>query len=164
MPEDCKFPERLQKLRGTRTVIVGIGNILKGDDAAGPLICQRVKEARICAEVIDVGTVPENYIQVIVNKAPENLLLIDALDFQAEPGTIELFDPACLSSFAFSTHTLSPTLFLELISKQINVEILFLGIQPGRTDFAGSPGPPVQEAISKVTDILVTTFSGKEGT
>jgi len=162
MPEDGQFLAPLWRLRGTRTVIVGIGNTLKGDDAAGPLICQRLKDARICAEVIDVGTVPENYIQVIVSKAPENVLVIDAVDFKAEPGTVKLFDAARLSCFAFSTHTLSPTLFLDVISKQIDVEMLFLGIQPGHTGFAGSPSPAVEEAIGKVAGALARIFSVKE--
>ena len=64
--------EQLSSLRGTKTLIVGIGNTLKADDAAGPLICQKLKEARISAEVLDTGTVPENYIQLIIKKAPEN--------------------------------------------------------------------------------------------
>jgi len=162
MPEDWQFPAQLSKLRGTKTVIVGIGNILKGDDAAGPLICRRLKDIGICAEVIDAGTVPENYIRVIVRKAPENLLVMDAVDFKAEPGTIELFGPARLRSFAFSTHTLSPTLFLDLISKQINVEILFLGIQPRRTDLAGSLTPKVEEAISKVANVLTRVFAAEQ--
>ena len=74
--------EKLNKLRGSSTVIVGIGNTLKGDDGAGPLICEQLN-AKVCAEVIDAGTVPENYIQKIIKKAPQNLLVIDAIDFGA---------------------------------------------------------------------------------
>jgi len=59
--------EQLNKLRGSKTVIVGMGNVLKGDDGAGPLICQQLN-GKVCAELIDAGTVPENYIQTIKKK------------------------------------------------------------------------------------------------
>ena len=41
--------ERLQKLRGSSVLIVGIGNSLKGDDGAGPVVCERLKDFRISA-------------------------------------------------------------------------------------------------------------------
>ena len=31
---------KLTPLRGLKTIILGIGNTLKGDDAAGPLLCE----------------------------------------------------------------------------------------------------------------------------
>ena len=92
MGTDENVLKQLKKLRGSKTVIVGIGNILKGDDGVGPLICQQLHNNQICAELIDAGTVPENYIQPIVRKAPQNLIVIDAIDFGAAPGTINIFD------------------------------------------------------------------------
>ncbi|MHC4647512.1 MAG: hydrogenase maturation protease, partial [Planctomycetota bacterium] len=80
--------EQLRKLRSSRTVIVGIGNTLKGDDGAGPLICEHLSAAGVSAELIDAGTVPENYIQPIIRKAPENLVIVDAMEFGASPGTV----------------------------------------------------------------------------
>jgi hydrogenase maturation protease len=68
MGTDENVLAQLKKLRGPKTVIVGIGNILKGDDGVGPLICQQLRGNEICAELIDAGTVPENYIQPIVHK------------------------------------------------------------------------------------------------
>jgi Ni,Fe-hydrogenase maturation factor len=85
------------KLRNTKTLIVGIGNLLKGDDGAGPIFCQKLRDARVSAEIIDAGTAPENYIQAIIRKNPESLLVIDAIDFGASPGVIELFRPEQMS-------------------------------------------------------------------
>jgi hydrogenase 3 maturation protease len=88
---DKQLYEQLRKFRGSRTLIVGIGNILKADDGAGPLVCEQLGRAKVCADLIDAGTVPENYIQPIIKKAPQNLLVIDAIDFGASPGTIKIF-------------------------------------------------------------------------
>ena len=105
---DPQLFEQMKKLRGSKTLVVGIGNTLKGDDGAGPLVCEQLRCAGVLVELIDAGTVPENYIEPIVKKAPRNLLIIDAIDFGDSPGAISIFRPAQLNSLAFSTHTLSP--------------------------------------------------------
>ncbi len=161
MADNQQLLARLDKLRGSRTVIVGIGNILKGDDAAGPLICQQLTDAVIDAEIIDAGTVPENYIGTIIKKAPENLLVIDAVDFQAQPGAVKLFRAEQLSSFALSTHTLSPHLFVDTIVQQTNAEVYFIGIQPAQTELAQSMSPPVSKTCRHIAAQLIELFAEK---
>ena len=150
--------ERLNKLRNSATVIIGIGNTLKGDDGAGPLVCEQLK-GKICAEVIDAGTVPENYVQPIIKTAPQNLLVIDAIDFGASPGTIELFAAEQLNSSVFSTHALSPRLFVDVISQQIQVDVYFVGIQPAQTRLGQPVSAPVGEAIQQLVDTLAQIFT-----
>jgi hydrogenase 3 maturation protease len=150
--------EQLNKLRSSKTVIVGIGNILKGDDGAGPMVCQQLQQAKVCAELIDAGTVPENYIQRIINKTPQSLLIIDAIDFQASPGTIEIFRPERLNSTVFSTHTLSPRLFAEMVSQNIEVDVYFAGIQPAHTRLGDSMSPQVCQAVRQLAQTLIDIF------
>jgi hydrogenase maturation protease HycI len=150
--------EQLNKLRDSATVIVGIGNILKGDDGAGPLACQQLRHAKICAELIDAGTVPENYIQLIINKAPQNLLIIDAMDFGASAGTINIFRPEQLNSFVISTHTLSPHLFVNIVCQNIKADVFFAGIQPAQTQLGQSISPQVSRAIQWLTRALAEIF------
>jgi hydrogenase 3 maturation protease len=150
--------EQLNKLRGSKTVIVGIGNTLKGDDGVGPLVCRQLRHAKSCAELIDAGTVPENYIQRIINKAPQDLLIVDAIDFQATPGTIEIFKPEQLSSFVFSTHTLSPRLFAEMVSRNVKVNAYFVGIQPAHTRLGDSMSPQVCQAARQLAQMLIDVF------
>jgi hydrogenase 3 maturation protease len=150
--------EQLNKLRGSKTVIVGIGNTLKGDDGVGPLICHQLQLSKICAEIIDAGTVPENYIQRIIKKTPKNLLIIDAVDFQAALGTIEIFRPERLNSTIFSTHTLSPRLFAEMVSRNIEVDVYFVGIQPAHTRLSDPMSPQVSQAARQLAQILIDVF------
>lgn len=141
--------EQLNKLRDSATVIVGIGNTLKGDDGAGPLVCEQLT-GKTCAELIDAGTVPENYIQPIIKKAPHNLLVIDAIDFGAPPGIINIFKPEQLNSLVISTHTLSPHLFVDMITRAIEVDVYFAGIQPAQTRL----GQPVSAEVSRAVQLL----------
>ncbi len=156
MATSQKLSQQLNKLRGSRIVLVGIGNILKGDDAAGSLVCQQLKERSISADIIDAGTTPENYIQRIIKKAPQNLLIVDAIDFQAPPGTIKIFSPEQLNSSIISTHTLSPGLFVDMVSRSIKVDVYFIGIQPAQTQLC----QPVSDAIHLAVELLSKTLAG----
>ena len=157
MGTDQQLFERLNKLRDSATVIVGIGNILKGDDGAGPLVCEQLA-GKVCAELIDAGTVPENYIQPIIKKAPQNLLIIDAIDFGAPAGTINIFKPEQLNSSVFSTHTLSPRLLVDMVCKDIDVDVYFVGVQPAQTQLGQSISPEVDRAAQRLVRVLTEIF------
>jgi len=159
---DKQLFEQIRKFRGTKTVIVGIGNVLKGDDGAGPFVCEQLKHAKVSAELIDAGTVPENYIQPIVKKAPQNLLVIDAIDFGAPPGTIRIFKPEQLNSYAISTHTLSPRLFVDMVCQNIKLDVYFIGIQPAHTRLSQSVSPQVSRAIQQLSHALTEVFPLEE--
>ena len=68
---DPRLHERLDELCGSRTVVLGVGNTLKGDDGVGPLVCERLA-GKISATVIDAGTVPENHIGPIAKVMVRN--------------------------------------------------------------------------------------------
>jgi len=149
---------QLNKLRGSKTVILGIGNLLKGDDGAGPLLCQKLLEAGVSTEVIDASTVPENYIQSIIKKAPQNLLIVDAIDFGTSPGVVRIFKPEKLSSLVISTHTLSPRLLVDMVCQSIEVDVRFVGIQPAQTQLGQPITPQVNHAVQKIADLLIEIF------
>jgi len=155
---DKQLFEQLRKFRGSRTLIVAIGNILKADDGAGPLVCEQLGTANICADLIDAGTVPENYIQPIIKKAPQNLLVIDAIDFGALPGTIRIFEPEQLNSHTISTHTLSPSLFVDMVCQNIKLDVYFVGIQPAQVQLGQSISPQVSRAIQQLSQVLTLSL------
>ncbi len=153
---------QLRKFRGSKTLILGIGNILKGDDGAGPLVCEQLKCAKVSAELIDAGTVPENYIQPIIKKASKNLLVIDAIDFYASPGTIRIFRPEQLNSHAISTHALSPRLFVDMVCHDIKLDVYFIGIQPAQIQLGQPVSAQVNRAIQQLSQALVEIFPPKQ--
>jgi len=155
MGTHAQLCNRLKKLCSRDILIVGIGNTLKGDDGAGALICQQLKDINT-QQVIDAGTVPENYIQPIIEKAPKVLLIIDAIDFGASAGAVNIFKPDQLNSLAISTHTLSPRLFVDVICQSIRPEVYFIGIQPGQTVLGRPLTGEVEQAIKSLTATLST--------
>lgn len=154
MDNGASLPDQLNCLCDSKTLILTIGNTLRGDDAVGPLLFQQLK-GRIAAEIIDAGTVPENYIQTIIKKAPEVLLVIDAIDFAASAGTIRIFKPSQLNSIVISTHSLSPRIFVDMITDAIDIQVYFLGIQP----FQAQMGQPLSAAVDKAAQQLISILT-----
>ncbi len=150
--------EKLREFIGTKILILGIGNTLKGDDGIGSLACQRLLPKKTCANVIDAATVPENYIQQIVRKSPRNLIVIDAVDFAAPPGTVKLFRLEELSSLTTSTHAASPLLFIDMVKQQIDLNVCFIGVQPAHTKLAVPLSAEAIEAVQQLVDMLLDIF------
>jgi hydrogenase 3 maturation protease len=145
--------QKLKPLIGPDTLIVGIGSTLKGDDGVGPFICSRLKRI-VCDQVIDAATVPENYIQPIIRKNPQVLLIIDAVDFGDTPGAILILEPDQIHTVSPSTHTPSPRLFLDVILHSIKPQVVFIGIQPAQANFGQPLSPPVQRSATLLADLI----------
>jgi len=145
--------EQLKAIRGRSTLIIGIGNRLKGDDGAGCIVCEQLKEIPP-GQVIDAGTVPENYIGPIIEKSPDVLVVVDAVDFGGAAGQVRIFKPEELNSAAFSTHSLSPRLFVDVICQSIPLEVYFVGIQPKDITMGEGLSRQVEEAVEVVVEIL----------
>ena len=158
---DRDIVDFLKPFRNSSTVIMGIGNILKGDDAVGPLVCERLKNENISADVIDAATVPENYIQTVIKKSPRNLIVIDAISFDAAPGAIKVFQAEQLDSIIISTHTLSPRIFIDMIRKSIELDVIFIGIQPEQIQLGSPVSEKVSRAIEELTRVLLKNFPPK---
>jgi hydrogenase 3 maturation protease len=159
MEVDRELLEQLEALGGSKVLILGIGNVLKGDDGAGPVVCEKLKTAKISAEVMDAGTVPENYIGPIIKRSPENLLIVDATDFGAAAGSIKMFGTGQLSSYAFTTHTLSAHLFVEMIQAEIDVEVYHIGIQPEQVELGNGLSESVKVAVETLCQYLEEAFA-----
>ncbi len=148
---------RLKDLEAASTVIVCIGNDLKGDDAAGPLLYEALR-GRVAAQLINAATVPENYIQTIIRKAPRAVIVVDAADFNAPPGEIAVLDPADIKGPTTSTHILCPATFINMIRAEIAIDTLFIAIQPKSTQLAQPPGPQVAAAIQSLAAVILTAL------
>src|SRR5512132_511548 len=76
-----------------RVAIVGIGNTLRSDDAAGIFVARALMGSRFVPDpstllVIDAGHAPENRTADLRRFAPELILLIDAAEMGETPGAI----------------------------------------------------------------------------
>ena len=137
--------------------IVGIGNIIRGDDGLGPKFIEIMKaKASASAHLFDCGTAPENYIFPILSTSCNTVVLIDAADMGLAPGGIKIFALDEISTVSFSTHNPSPRLFIDLLKTgKDDLNIFVISIQPKTT----SLGAPLSKEVLGGLDILADAFS-----
>jgi hydrogenase 3 maturation protease len=139
-----------------RVVVAGIGNPIRRDDFVGVKIVQDLEE-RVSDKVslLECETVPESFMQEIVDIKPSHVLLIDAAILGLKPGEIRLIYPEQVSDFpAITTHVLPLRIFCEYIAKMIKTKIALLLIEPENTDFGEGLTPITQDVAKKVVTVL----------
>jgi hydrogenase 3 maturation protease len=118
------------KLQG-KTAIIGLGNIIRGDDGLGPKLIELLKARKANASLFDCGTVPENYIFPILATACDTVVLVDAADLGIAPGEARVFGIEEIANVSFSTHNPSPRLFTDLLKTgKENMNIFIVSVQP----------------------------------
>lgn len=136
--------------------IVGIGNIIRGDDGLGPKLIEMLKARPAGAKLFDCGTAPENYIFPILASSCDTIVLIDAADIGAAPGDIKIFALEEISNVSFSTHNPSPRLLTDLLKTgRDDLNIFVISVQPKTTTL----GAPMSKEVLQGLEILVNAFS-----
>jgi len=149
----------LARLWKPTVVVLGIGRRDHGDDAAGPLLIDRLPAGADLVG-IDCGTVPENFVGVAARHQPGLVLLVDACHTGAPAGTIHLLSPDQLAQTGLGTHGLTPALFLEMLQQETGVPCVVLAVEPARVGPDLPPSPCVQKALRSISDALRSHLPG----
>jgi hydrogenase maturation protease len=81
-----------QEVRSKRILVAGVGNVLRGDDGFGPAVTLLLDHLPAGAEVIETGTGGVALLQELMVGC-DGLVLIDACDRGAAPGTVFVLEP-----------------------------------------------------------------------
>ncbi|OGW81425.1 MAG: hypothetical protein A3G33_01080 [Omnitrophica bacterium RIFCSPLOWO2_12_FULL_44_17] len=119
----------LESVLKGKIVIVGVGNVLRGDDAFGPALIERLS-GQVNVPCIDAGSSPENYTGKIIREKPDTILIVDALHHGGEPGAYMILAGEEIVKSGFTTHDLSPKLFIEYLESETRAQIYLLGVEP----------------------------------
>ena len=138
-----------KKILKGKVVIVGIGNVLRGDDGLGPVLVERLKE-NAAVNCINAGNALENHLGLISRNHPDTVLLVDAVHLGLSPGEARIVDPSRIEHAGLSTHDVSPGLFLDYLVEESKCSIFLLGVQPGKTEM----GAGISDTVEKTLQIL----------
>jgi hydrogenase 3 maturation protease len=156
---DYDFRAELKKWLGksSKIVVAGIGNPIRMDDFVGVKIVQDLQgKVPENVHLIECETVPESFMDEIVQLKPSRVLLIDAAVMELKPGEVRLFDAEKVTSFpAISTHMLPLRVFCEYITQLAGAKIALLLVQPGNTAFGEGLTPEVASAGERVFESLL---------
>ncbi len=143
-------------------VIIGVGNPLRKDDSVGIEITRRLKgKTPSWVYLIESETMPENFIQEILNIKPTHVLIIDAALINSHPGDSRLIDPNLISGTAISTHNLPLHLFSYFLTESLDVKVALLAIQPKDTDFGEGLTEDLERAAEEISNLIVRVVGSK---
>jgi len=141
--------EHLAEFACPSMAVVCVGNEICGDDGAGVLVARQLA-GQVPWSVYDTQTVPESFLMKIVDRRPESVILIDAIDFGARPGAVDVIDAGKIGGQGPSTHGPAPVAFFELLQMMVPCRRAVVGIQPQNVEFGSAMTQPVAEAAEMV--------------
>ena len=147
------------------TIVVGIGNPMRGDDAVGLEVAERLRSGG-CAAVVVTWQGPDvNLIEVV--RGFDQVVVVDAMHSGAPPGTIRRFIPGVATlpdtSGLGSTHALGVATVVrlaELLGATATWE--FYGIEAGDVALGGPLSPAVAAAAGTLVEQLRARLATSE--
>jgi hydrogenase maturation protease len=143
-----------------KTLILGIGNTLLRDEGAGVHAIRQLADMaaqRDDIELMDGGTLSFSLAGAIEDA--EQLIVIDAAQYDGVPGTTRLFIGEQMDTFIggnrkLSVHEVSliDLMMIARLSDQLPRQRALIGIQPQYIDWGEMPSQPVAAAIRQACD------------
>jgi hydrogenase maturation protease len=141
--------------KNSRTLVLGIGNILLRDEGAGIHALHELRamvSGRDDVELMDGGTLSFTLAGEIEDAA--HLIVIDAAQLDAAPGTTQVFVGNDMDSFVGgnrkrSVHEvgLIDLMAIARLTDRLPPQRALIGIQPQEIDWGEAPSPAVAAAI-----------------
>ncbi|MCP4340766.1 MAG: hydrogenase maturation protease [Desulfobulbaceae bacterium] len=137
-----------------KIVIMGIGNILQGDDGLGCELVNRL-QSHVNALCIDTGPTPENYLGKAIEEDPDTLLFIDAVHLNKQAGEFAIMQPEELAEQFPATHGFPLRMLIEQFSRSISGKIFFLGVQPQTVKIGDSFSVVIRNTLQRLEQWIV---------
>ena len=145
------------------TLILGLGNSLRGDDGAGPAVVAALSQMDLPpqVELLDGGT--PGLETVLLLQGYERVIIIDAADMGLEPGEWRRFTPDT-AEIKSSENKLTGTLHAAGLAEALVLaaaldvlpgRLLIFGVQPGQIDWSMDLTEPLKAALPHLIDALI---------
>jgi hydrogenase maturation protease len=151
-----------EKLQASQplSVIIGVGNEYRSDDAAGLIVARRLKEINL-PDVTVIEASGEGAALIELWKEADVVILIDAVQSGAEAGTIHRFDagaqPVPAALFRYSTHAFSVAEAIELARalNHLPPRLILYGIEGKSFEAGKGLSVEVEMAVRKIAERVV---------
>jgi len=162
MSRDCTANEKETEGRlqdwlfdARRVVVAGVGSSLRKDDFVGVKIVRGLRN-KVSSSVylIECETVPESFIEPIIEFKPTHVLIIDAALLGLKPGAFNLVEPEQLVGPVVSTHFLPLQIFCDYLAKTTGANIALLAIQPKETSFGEGLTTELRKTAKRLANVL----------
>ncbi len=163
-PDEASLPCDLAGRIEKPVVVIGVGSEMRGDDAFGVLAARELAgmlgDAAADVEVLEGGVAPENLAERAARNSPRTVVLIDAADFDGQPGELKLLDPEDLGwSLGGGTHAPSLELLASYLKERCGARTIMLAAQPASTEFGTDISPALEAAASRAAEAIATALA-----
>jgi hydrogenase 3 maturation protease len=148
------LPGQRNKYPQKPIVLVGVGNLLMGDDAAGILVIHELMTGLPAGSTlvpIDAGPAPENFTGQIRQLHPGLVIFVDAGKMEEPPGTIRLVTCREAEGVSAFGHTLPLSVLGGYLESELDCDCLLLVIQPQVIEFDAQPTEKVLDAVKEIS-------------
>lgn len=148
-----------------RVLILGVGNVLFGDDGFGPAAAEYLqKNCKVPNDVyvMDVGTGAGDILfnVALSSKKPKKIIILDSVNMKRKPGEVFQLSldelPADRMS-DFSMHFFPSPNALKELRDQMGVQVVIVACQAGKMPDSVSPGlsEAVQKTLPKAAEMVL---------
>jgi hydrogenase maturation protease len=136
-----------------RVILVGVGNPLFGDDAAGCLTARGLK-GTAGLDVIQADDAPERHVVQIADRAPDVVVLVDAVELGAPVGSVAILEKEAMARYEASTHRVPLGLLAEFIERSCGADVFIIAIQPGHVELGANVSPQVTRSVELLRELI----------
>ena len=156
-----------------RVLVLGVGNVLFGDDGFGPAVAEYLQNNLKLADDVYVMDVGIGAGDILFNVAlsptkPKRIVIVDAVDVKRKPGevfelTVDQLPANRLSDF--SLHFAPSPNILRDLRDQMGIDVIVVACQAERMPDSVSPGlsDVVQRAVPRAAEIVQKLASKTKG-
>jgi len=144
-----------ERLKGKRFGVVGVGNVMKGDDGAGSELVAELVRRGFTLPCVDAAEVPENYAGWVPKQDIEAVVFVDAVDFGGEPGECRVIPFEHLMISASNTHRMSLHYTVMFLRDEWEGDAILVGVQPKRLTLGEGLSAEVESGVERLTEALI---------
>ena len=154
---------RLAKHPRPKVAILGIGNELRGDDAAGVIVARELQSivgASLALaqgdrqgaplRIIDAGAAPEAFTGQLRRFDPDLVIMIDAAQLNEPPGTIRVIEWQDTIGLSASTHSLPLNVIAQYLITELRCDVIIIGLQSEANAFDTPLSLSMRRAVDDV--------------
>lgn len=147
------------------TVIIGLGNPLRGDDGVGVRVAQMLTEQPLPdgVEVIDGGTQGLGIVNELENR--KRAILVDAADVGLQAGEFVRFEidqvnlPGDDPHLSVHSAGLRDALLLAQALKVLPDQVIIFGVQPDSLEWHNGLSPQVEAAVPRLAKAVLAEIT-----
>jgi hydrogenase maturation protease len=152
-------PPDNQSEKTPRTVVIGVGNLLRRDEGIGIHVIKALQGMNLPADIrlIDGGTSPD---LIAYTRTGDKVIIIDAAKAGGEPGSVYRFRPDDLTGdkrTLASAHELNLIESLNLTELTGNEpsEAIIIGIEPKDTGWGIELSPELKKRVKAIVKVVL---------